>query len=80
MDSDYPEFEESTHAWAIFADHPQKRAGPWERVVGTIIISFQLFAYRLFAMEAIEDFQKGQVPITISHAHCLEMDMEPRTQ
>jgi hypothetical protein len=76
-DSDYAEFGESTHAWAVFADNPHKRAGPWERVVGVLIIVFQLFAYRLFAAEAIEDFQAGQVPLMISHRNCLEMEGEP---
>lgn len=76
-DSDYPEFGESTHAWAVFADNPQKRAGPWERFVGTLIIVFQLFAYRLFAKEAIEDFQAGQVPLMISHQECVTMEGEP---
>ena len=71
LDSDYPEFGESTHAWAVFAGDPRKRAGIGERMVGTIIIVFQLFAYRLFATEAIADFQKGVVPVTISHRDCL---------
>jgi hypothetical protein len=77
QDSEYPAFRESTHAWAVFADNPQKRAGPWERLVGTIIILFQLFAYRLFAAEAIEDFQEGRVPIMVSHQSCLDMDQAP---
>ena len=71
-DSDYPEYHQSTHAWAVFADNPNKSAGVWERIIGTLIICFQLFAYRLFAEEAIEDFQSGQVPVTISHKHCWE--------
>lgn len=70
-DSEYPEFAHSTHAWAIFADNPQKRAGHWERFVGCCIILFQLFAYRLFAVEAIKDFQKGNVAVTINHADCI---------
>ena len=76
VDSDYPEFGESTHAWAVFADYPKynKRAGILERTVGTIIIVFQLFAYRLFAMEAIEDFQKGQVAVLIKHHDCINFD------
>ena len=40
-----------------FADNPKKRASFGDRMVGCFIIFFQLFAYRLFAMEAIEDFQ-----------------------
>eukprot|EP00934_Nitzschia_sp_Nitz4_P003111 Nitzschia sp. Nitz4//scaffold115_size69933//41914//43113//NITZ4_006006-RA/size69933-snap-gene-0.83-mRNA-1//1//CDS//3329533511//3101//frame0 len=70
MDSDYPQFGESTHAWAVYADDPKKRAGPYERIVGVVIIAFQLFAYRLFAMEAIEDFATGQVPVMVSHQDC----------
>ena len=77
MDSDYPAFKESTHAWAVFADNPQKRAGPWERLVGTIIIVFQLFAYRLFAAEAIEDFRAGRVPVMIAHQDCIDMELSP---
>lgn len=76
VDSDYPEFHESTHAWAVFADDPQKRAGPMERIVGVLIIAFQLVAYGLFAAEAIEDFQDGQVPVMISHKVCFESDEE----
>lgn len=77
LDSDYPEYGESTHAWAVFADHPQKRAGFWERVVGTVIIMFQLFAYRLFATEAIGDFQSGVIPVMISHQTCVEEEAMP---
>jgi hypothetical protein len=46
-------------------------------MVGTLIIIFQLFAYRLFAAEAIGDFQQGQVPLMISHQSCQEMEGEP---
>jgi len=77
VDSDYPQFEESTHAWAVFADNPKKRAGKWERGVGLIIILFQLFAYRLFAMEAIEDFQRGVVPVTVTHGDCIDSNEQP---
>lgn len=77
MDSDYPEFGESTHAWAVFADNPKRRAGSWERAVGTLIIVFQLFAYRLFAAEAIEDFQAGLVPVMVGHADCVDMGEAP---
>ena len=77
MDSDYPAFKESTHAWAVFADNPHKRAGPWERLVGTVIIVFQLFAYRLFAAEAIEDFRAGRVPVMIAHQDCIDMELSP---
>jgi len=77
VDSDYPLFEQSTHAWAVFADNPKKRAGKWERAVGLIIILFQLFAYRLFALEAIEDFKRGVVPVTIAHRDCLGADLQP---
>ncbi|CAJ1944972.1 unnamed protein product [Cylindrotheca closterium] len=77
LDSDYPQYEESTHAWAVFADNPKKRAGKWERAVGIVIIIFQLFAYRLFALEAIEDFQRGSVPVMVSHADCAAAYEQP---
>ena len=72
LDSDYPGFGESTHAWAVFADNPQKRAGVLDRVVGSIVIFFQLFTYWMFASEAIEDYASGQVVVTTSHASCAE--------
>eukprot|EP00545_Synedropsis_sp_CCMP1620_P003354 CAMPEP_0119018520 /NCGR_PEP_ID=MMETSP1176-20130426/19602_1 /TAXON_ID=265551 /ORGANISM="Synedropsis recta cf, Strain CCMP1620" /LENGTH=263 /DNA_ID=CAMNT_0006972543 /DNA_START=85 /DNA_END=876 /DNA_ORIENTATION=+ len=78
MDSDYPEFTDSTHAWAVFADNPQKRAGGLERAVGTVVILFQLFTYWLFASEAIEDYQAGQVVVKTAHADCLAADEEPQ--
>lgn len=77
VDSDYPQYEESTHAWAVFADNPKKRAGKWERAVGIVIIVFQLFAYRLFALEAIEDFQRGVVPVMVTHADCAAANEQP---
>ena len=77
-DSEYPEFRESTHAWAVFADNPKRRAGPLERLVGCIIIIFQLFAYNLFAQEAIKDFQSGQVPVTVRHDACIDAGEEPQ--
>ena len=69
--SDYPHFKESTHAWAIFADDPHKRAGKTERFVGTLIIAFQLLAYYIFASEAIDDYQEGRVPVLIDHPTCV---------
>ena len=48
-DSNYTEYAETTHAWAVFADNPEKRATKFDRLVGTIIIIFQLFTYYLFA-------------------------------
>jgi hypothetical protein len=68
--SEYSEFPETTHAWAVFADKPQRRATSLDRFVGTVIIFFQLFTYALFVEEAIEDYQKGVVPVTISHDNC----------
>lgn len=59
LDSEYPEFTESTHAWAIFAGNPKKRASRMDRLVGTMIIAFQLFTYWMFAAEAVEDYEKG---------------------
>ena len=77
MDSDYPHFMESTHAWAVFADDPRKRANINDRVVGTLIIIFQLFSYFMFASEAIEDYEAGRVPLLIDHANCIAADFEP---
>jgi len=77
IDSDYPEFGESTHAWAVFADDPKKRAGVSERLVGTIIIVFQLFTYYIFAHEAIEDYRDGVVPIKTTHHNCMMADGIP---
>lgn len=68
--SEYSEFPETTHAWAVFADKPQRRANRLDRCVGTVIIFFQLFTYALFVEEAIDDYQKGVVPVTISHDNC----------
>jgi hypothetical protein len=48
-DSNYTEYAETTHAWAVFADNPEKRATKFDRLVGTVIIIFQLFTYYLFA-------------------------------
>lgn len=76
-DSDYPVFGESTHAWAIFAGSPHKRAGKLERLVGLMIICFQLFTYWMFASEAIEDYGLGQVFVTTSHGDCLLNDESP---
>ena len=76
-DSDYPGFGESTHAWAIFADNPKKRAGTLDRAVGILIMLFQLFTYWMFASEAIEDYQSGQVAVTTQHGDCLAADEAP---
>lgn len=76
-DSDYPEFNASTHAWAIFADDPAKRASDFDRVIGTLIIAFQLFTYWMFAMEAIEDFQHGLVLVKVGHDECMADQYQP---
>ena len=78
LDSEYPEFMESTHAWAVFADHPEKRATTMDRVVGTLIIAFQLFTYWVFAAEAIEDYQVNQVVVRTSHNNCLSSSEQPQ--
>lgn len=78
MDSEYPEFSESTHAWAIFADNPKKRASSLDRLVGTMIIAFQLFTYWIFAEEALDDYKKGLVAVTTKHATCLASNEEPQ--
>jgi hypothetical protein len=36
-----------------------------------------LFAYRLFAAEAIEDFRAGRVPVMIAHQDCIDMELSP---
>lgn len=76
-DSDYPQFHDSTHAWAVFADDPRKSASWQDRMIGLFIIFFQLYAYFLFASEAIEDYQRGQVPVMIHHDTCQEANFEP---
>ena len=78
LDSDYPEFMESTHAWAVFADDPEKRATRMDRVVGTLIIAFQLLTYWIFAAEAIGDYQASQVVVMTSHANCLSANEQPQ--
>mmetsp|Transcript_10230 Transcript_10230/g.11415 ORF Transcript_10230/g.11415 Transcript_10230/m.11415 type:complete len:287 (+) Transcript_10230:175-1035(+) len=77
LDSEYPGFGESTHSWAVFADHPKKSATLTDRLVGFLIIAFQLFTYFLFAKEAIVDYQSGQVPVTTGHGDCLQNNGEP---
>jgi len=78
QDSDYPEYLASTHAWAVFADHPQKRATTMDRIVGTLIIAFQLFTYWLFAQEAVQDYQTGAVAVTTLHSNCLASNEQPQ--
>ncbi|KAL7577831.1 hypothetical protein ACA910_010579 [Epithemia clementina (nom. ined.)] len=76
--SQYDEFPESTHAWAIFADDPrQKTATRFDRAVGCFIIAFQLFTYFLFVKESIQDYQSGQVAVTTGHADCLAANQRP---
>jgi len=75
--SEYTEFAETTHAWAVFADNPEKRATKLDRFVGSVIICFQLFTYYLFASEAIEDYELGQVPVMTAHANCLASNEAP---
>lgn len=77
IESDYTEFAETTHAWAVFADNPAKRATKLDRGVGTLIIVFQLFTYYIFAAEAIEDYQRGQVYVMTTHANCLNSNEAP---
>jgi hypothetical protein len=73
----YEEFPETTHAWAIFADHPENKASTMDRLVGCMIIIFQLFTYWLFASEAIEDYKKGVVPVTTTHDNCIASNEAP---
>lgn len=76
-DSEYTEFAETTHAWAVFADNPEKRATKLDRFVGSVIIGFQLFTYYLFASEAIEDYQLGVVPVMVQHDVCEASNESP---
>lgn len=75
--SDYPGYGDSTHSWAVFADTPQKRASKKDRFVGVVIIAFQLFTYYLFAAEAIEDYERGQVPVRTLHSDCVMYNEQP---
>jgi hypothetical protein len=77
MSSEYSEFPESTHAWAVFADNPKKTATMLDRFVGTVIIAFQLFTYWLFAREAIDDYRKGIIPVMTTHADCVASNEMP---
>lgn len=43
-----------------------------------MIIAFQLYTYSVFATEAIEDYQLGQVPVMIRHDNCQAAAMEPQ--
>ena len=76
-DSDYPHFHESTHAWAVFADDPRKSATWQDRMIGLVIIFFQLYTYSVFAFEAIDDYQAGQVPVMIRHNDCQAANEQP---
>ncbi|KAL3909451.1 MAG: hypothetical protein SGILL_008083 [Bacillariaceae sp.] len=75
--SEYSEFPETTHAWAVFADNPQRRANCLDRFVGTVIIFFQLFTYALFVEEAIDDYRMGVVSVTTTHDSCQAEDQLP---
>jgi hypothetical protein len=77
VDSDYTYFGESTHAWAVFADDPKRSAGQPQRLIGTMMIIFQLLTYRLFAVEAMEDYRSGRVAVTVQHADCLAANEQP---
>lgn len=79
-DSEYSEFPETTHAWAVFADKTNRKATKMDRIVGTAIILFQLFAYGLFVAEAIEDYQSGTVPIFTTHDQCMAAGEQPNEE
>lgn len=76
-DSEYSEFPETTHAWAVFADKTNRKATKMDRIVGTSIIFFQLFTYGLFVVEAVEDYQSGTVPILTTHDQCSASGQQP---
>lgn len=77
IESNYTEFAGTTHAWTVFADDPKKRATTCDRMVGTIIILFQLFTYYVFSKEAIRDYKSSSVPVQISHRLCLASNEAP---
>jgi hypothetical protein len=76
-DSEYSEFPQTTHAWAVFADNPLRKATKTDRIIGTFIMAFQMFTYFLFANEAMEDYQRGAVRVLVSHKTCQESGEEP---
>lgn len=76
--SEYSEFPETTHAWAVYAEKPKRKATKMDRFVGTMIILFQIFTYGLFANEAIEDYQHGSVPVLTTHNNCQASNEEPQ--
>lgn len=61
----------------IPADDPRKSATWQDRLVGVFIIAFQLYTYSVFAAEAIEDYQLGEVPVMIRHDACEASGYEP---
>jgi len=79
VDSDETEFRKSTHAWCVSKEidtnRPEKEM---DRIIGAIIIGFQMFTYFLFAAEAIEDYQIGRVEVTTTHDYCLASDFAPQ--
>lgn len=78
VESSYEEFQETTHAWAVFAEDPKNKASKFDRIVGCSIIFLQLFTYWLFSAEAIEDYTKGIVPVTTTHYYCAVSDEKPQ--
>jgi hypothetical protein len=76
VNSNYLEFRRSTHAWAVFADDPHKRATSMDRFIGVLIIVFQLFTYYIFAREAIQDYSQGQVLVKTSHSYCVASNQQ----
>ena len=75
--SEYSEFPETTHAWAVFAGKTNRKATKMDRIVGVAIISFQLFTYALFVAEALDDYQTRTVPVVTTHDQCWANDQQP---
>lgn len=81
VDSEHTEFMDSTHAWCISKEteietkKPEKRM---DRIIGAMIICFQLFTYYLFAKEAIGDYHGGIVQVTTTHDYCLASGFAPQ--
>lgn len=76
-DSEYSEFPQTTHAWAVYSGNPGRKATIIDRTVGTFIMVFQMFTYYLFASEALEDYSRGAVKVLVSHRTCQQSGEEP---
>ncbi|KAL9187710.1 hypothetical protein ACHAXT_006088 [Thalassiosira profunda] len=79
-ESEQSEFRQTSHAWLIREESDRaalKQRNRIDRVVGALIVGFQLFTYYLFAIEAIEDYRQGPVAVYTTHGACLESGFSP---